>query len=133
MSKVEETLLFPIGVTAMKVPAWVKPGVWGGVVGAIAMMIIGFWAMGWTTGGTADRMARDRADSAVVAALLPFCVANADRDPDLTKLAKVKAEQSSYSRSQLVSDSGWATLPGMTTPDHGLASACSDKLQGPKI
>jgi hypothetical protein len=89
--------------------------------------------MGWTTGGTADRMARDRADSAVVAALLPFCVANADRDPDLTKLAKVKAEQSSYSRSQLVSDSGWATLPGMTTPDHGLASACSDKLQGPKI
>jgi hypothetical protein len=133
MSKVEDTLLFHIGVTAMKVPAWVKPGVWGGVVGAIAMMIVGFWAMGWTTGGTADRMARDRADSAVVAALLPFCVANADRDPDLTKLAKVKAEQSSYSRSQLVSDSGWATLPGMTTPDHGLASACSDKLQGPKI
>ena len=117
----------------MKVPVWVKPGVWGGVVGAIAMMIVGFWAMGWTTGGTADRMARDRADAAVVAALLPFCVANADRDPDLAKLAKVKAEQSSYSRSQLVSDSGWATLPGMTTPDRGLASACSDKLQGPKI
>jgi hypothetical protein len=129
----EETLLFHIGVTAMNVPVWVKPGVWGGVVGAIAMMIVGFWAMGWTTGGTADRMARDRADSAVVAALLPFCVANAERDPDLAKLAKLKTEQSSYSRGQIVSDSGWATLPGMTTPDHGLASACSDKLQGPKI
>jgi len=109
----------------MKVPVWVEPGIWGGVDGAIAMVIV-LWAIGWRTAGTADRMARDRADSAVVAALLPFCVANAERDPE--KLAKVKAEQSSYSRSQLVSDSGWATLPGMTRPDRGLASACSDKL-----
>jgi hypothetical protein len=123
----EETLLFhSSGVTAMKVPVWVGPGVWGGVVGAIATMIVGFWAIGWTTAGTADRMARDRADSAVVAALLPFCVANAERDPE--KLAKVRAEQSEWSRIQLVSDSGWATMPGMTRPDRGLASACSDKL-----
>lgn len=116
----------------MNVPVWVKPGIWGGVVGAIAIMIVGFWAMGWTTGGTADRMARDRADSAVVAALLPFCVANAERDPDVAKLAKLKAEQSDWTRSQLVSDAGWATMPGATTPVTGLASACSGKLQGPK-
>jgi len=106
----------------MKVPVWVGPGIWGGVVGASATMIVGFW---WTIAGTRyDPWPYDRQ----VAALLPFCVANAERDPDLTKLAKVKAEQSSYSRSQLVSDSGWATLPGMTRPDRGLASACSDKL-----
>jgi len=96
-------------------------------------MIIGFSNMGWTTARTADRMATDRANSAVVAALVPFCVANATRDPDQAKLAKVKAEQSEYDRSQLVSDAGWATLPGATTPADGLAHACSDKLQGPKV
>ncbi len=117
----------------MTVPTWVKPGICGAVVGAIAIMIIGFWQMGWTTAGNADRMAKDRADSAVVAALVPFCVANAERDPDQAKVAKVIAEQSGYSRSQLVSDAGWATQPGATTPTAGLASACSDKLQGPKI
>jgi hypothetical protein len=129
---VEETLLFRIGVTAMKVPTWVKPGIWGAVVGAIVIMIFGFWQMGWVTGGTADRMATDRANSAVVAALVPFCVAKAEHDPDQAKLAKVKAEQSGWSRSQLVSDDGWATMPGATTATAGLASACSDKLQGPK-
>lgn len=108
----------------MKVPTWVKPGIWGAVVGAIAIMFVGFWQMGWTTARTADRMATDRANSAV-AALVPFCVAKAEHDPDQAKLAKVKAEQSEYDRSQLVLGSGWATLPGMTTAPAGLASACS--------
>jgi hypothetical protein len=116
----------------MKVPTWVKPGIWGAVVGAIGIMIFGFWQMGWTTAGTANRMATDRAEAAVAAVLVPFCVANAERDPDQAKLAKVKAEQSGWTRSQLVSDAGWATQPGATTPTTGLASACSDKLQGPK-
>ena len=117
----------------MKVPTWVKPGVWGGVVGAVAIMILGFWQMGWVMGGTADRMATDRAEAAVAAALVPFCVAQAERDPDQTKLAKVKADQADWSRSQLVSDAGWATMPGATTATTGLASACSEKLKGPKV
>jgi len=109
----------------------VKPGIWGGVVGAVAIMVLGFWEMGWTTGGTAERMAKERADTAVVAALVPFCVASAQHDPDAANLAKFKAEGSSYSRTELVSKAGWATLPGMTSPDRALASACSDKLMGP--
>jgi hypothetical protein len=133
MSDVEETLLFHMGVLDMKVPTWLKPGIWGAVVGAIGIMILGFWQMGWVTGGAADRMARNRADTAVVAALVPFCVVNAERDPDGAKLASLKTAQSSYTRNQLVSDAGWATLPGMTSPDRELVSACSDKLQGPKV
>lgn len=116
----------------MRVPVWVKPGVWGSVVGAIAMVVFGFGEMGWTTGGTADRMARDRADAAVVAAFVPFCVAKAQQDADGAKLVKLGGETSSYSRRQIVMDSGWATMLGMTSPDNALASACSDKLQGPK-
>ena len=116
----------------MTVPTWVKPGVWGAVVGAVAIMILGFSQMGWTTGSTAERLAKDRADAAVVAALVPFCVASAERDPNPANLAKVKAESSSYSRADLISKAGWATMPGMTSPDGALATACSEKLQAPK-
>lgn len=112
----------------MQAPAYVKPGIWGGVVGAIAMMIVGFWGFGWTTAGTAERASKERADTAVVAALVPFCVAKAQQEGEGLKLVKLRAEQSSYSRSQLVRDSGWATVLGMASPDGALASACADKL-----
>jgi hypothetical protein len=116
----------------MRVPVWVKTGAWGGVIGAIAISILGFSQMGWTTGGSADRMATERANAAVVAALVPFCVAKAQQDADGAKLVKLGGESSSYSRRQIVIDAGWATMLGMTSPDNALASACSDKLQGPK-
>jgi hypothetical protein len=128
---VQETLLFLIGVIAVNVPTWVTPGICGAVVGATATIIVGFSAMGWVTAAAAERMGWDRADSAVVAALVPFCVANAEQDLDRTKLPNLKAEQSPSSRNQLVSDSGWATMPGMTSPNLRLLSACSDKLRGP--
>jgi len=100
----------------MRVPVWVKPGVWGSVVGAIAISILGFNQMGWTTGGTADRMATERANAAVVAAFVPFCVAKAQQDTDKAKLVKLGGETSSYSRRQIVMDAGWATMLGMPSP-----------------
>ena len=113
----------------MKLPEWLKPGIWGGVIGAIAIAIVGFSQMGWTTASTAERMAKERADSAVVAALVPFCVAKAQQDTDGAKLTKFRSETSSYSRSELVKTYGWATLAGMSSPDYALTQACSDKLQ----
>src|SRR6266849_918944 len=94
-----------MGGTAMQVPTWVKPGIWGAVVGAVAMCIVGFWGLGWTTSGTAQRAGQERVDAAVLVALVPFCVAKAQLDPDTTKLAKLRAETSPYTRTQLVKDS----------------------------
>jgi hypothetical protein len=116
----------------MKIPTISSTTIWATGIGAVAVMIVGFWGLGWTTARSAERMANDRAEAAVVTALVPFCVANAEHDADPAKLVKFKAEESSYSRSQLVADSGWATMPGTSEPDRALASACSDKLQGPK-
>jgi hypothetical protein len=117
----------------MKTPEWTKPAVWGAVVGAVATVIVGFSQMGWTTAHSAASMADQRAETAVIAALVPFCVANAERDGDAAKLVKFKAEESEYSRNAIVSDAGWATMPGMSSPDRGLASACAEKLRGPKV
>ena len=33
--------------------AWLKPGIWGAVVGSILTMIVGFSWGGWTTSSTA--------------------------------------------------------------------------------
>jgi hypothetical protein len=98
-------------------------------VGAAATMIVGFSYMGWSTAGSTNRIATERASAAVVSALVPFCMAKAQHDVDPAKLAKFKSETSSYSRSDLVRSSGWATLPGMTAPDYALAQVCSERLQ----
>src|ERR1019366_3327523 len=109
----------------MQSPVGLKPGLWGAVAGAIGMAIVGFWQLGWTTLGTAEQLAQQRADTAVVAALVPFCVVKAGQDPDKTVLAKFRAEESSYSRSDMVTKAGWATLAGGKSSDDALARACS--------
>jgi hypothetical protein len=112
----------------MEIPPSVKPGLWGAAAGAIAMAIVGFSYLGWTTAATSEKLARETADTAVVAALVPFCVVKAQADPDQATLTKFQAEQSSYSRSDIVMKAGWATVGGETTGSNALARACAEKL-----
>lgn len=116
----------------MEVPVWTKPALWGVAVGAIGIAIVGFSELGWMTANSAERIAQDRADTAVVAALVPFCVIKAQQDPDKAALRKLQAEDSSYTRDDMVTKAGWATVGGDTSPDSGLANACSEKLHGMK-
>ena len=46
----------------------------GAAAGAIATMFVGFYWGGWSLGSTADKMAKERSELAVVAALAPVCV-----------------------------------------------------------
>lgn len=105
---------------------------WGMASGAVIMAIVGFSQLGWKTAASAEQLAQDRADTAVVAALVPFCVAKAQEDTEQAALAKFRTEQSSYSRSDLVVKAGWATLGMAKSPDSALASACSAKLYAMK-
>ena len=70
----------------MQIPVWLKPGLWGAASGAVVMAIVGFSQLGWKTEGTAEQLAQDRADTAVVAALVPFCVAKAQMTPSKRRL-----------------------------------------------
>jgi hypothetical protein len=45
----------------------------GAAAGVVASIVIGFYWGGWMTGSTANRLAAERADTAVVAALMPVC------------------------------------------------------------
>lgn len=88
----------------MAIPAQVKPAIWGAVGGAIAAMIIGFVWGGWVTGGTSERAAGTAAQTAVVQAFVPLCVAKAEQQPDQLTLLK---QESSYSRTGFVTKAGW--------------------------
>ena len=107
----------------MQIPGWVKPGVWGVVIGGAVATVVGFSVGGWVTGGTAEEMANTRAETAVVAAFTPICVANAQREPE--KLAQLKAE-SSWQRDTFVEKAGWADGAGTAYRDE-VAEACAPK------
>ena len=107
---------------------WLKPAVWGVIGGSVATMIVGFSWMGWVGGGTAERMAVERASSAVIVALTPACVASFMQQPNAA--AKLAAFQKidSWKQRQFVEEGGWATPRGDKSPNSGLANACADQL-----
>ncbi|SRR6266571_2294672 len=117
----------------MQIPAQTKPALWGAVGGAIALAIVGFSWGGWVTGGTAAQIAKQRAESAVVAALAPICVDKfqhaADAGANLAALKKVN----SWQQGSFIESGGWATMPGATSPDSAVARACAEILGNPKI
>ena len=60
----------------------IKLGLWGALGGAIVLAIIGFSWLGWVTGGTAQGMAEEMAENAVVARLAPICVEQFKKDSE---------------------------------------------------
>jgi hypothetical protein len=109
-------------------PSWLKPGIWGAIIGAVGSMIIGFSWLGWTLGSSADRAAQQRTELALTSALTPICVQNFMRQPDAPKkLIGLKAIDS-WKQSEFVEQGGWATMPGSTAPAQGVASACAEAL-----
>jgi len=91
-------------------------------------MIVGFSWMGWVGGGAAERMAVERASSAVIVALTPACVASFMQQPNAA--AKLAAFQKidSWKQRQFVEEGGWATPRGDKSPNSGVANACADQL-----
>ena len=106
----------------------IKPGLWGAAGGAIVLAIIGFAWGGWVTGGTAQKMAEEMAEDAVVGRLAPICVEQYNQDSEKDqKLEELKAE-SSWKRKDYVEKQGWATFPGQKNPDRKVAEKCAEML-----
>jgi hypothetical protein len=112
----------------MNLPPSLRPAIWGMVIGAAAISVLGFSSFGWTLGSTAERMARERAQTAVVGALAPICVEKFQHQADAaTKLVEFN-KVSSWDRRSIIEKGGWATMPGSDTPNSAVASACAEQL-----
>jgi hypothetical protein len=103
----------------------------GAVAGAVATMFVGFYWGGWSLGSTADKMAKERSDLAVVAALAPVCVDKFRALPDAeAKQAAVSKIESWKRRDEFPKE--LVTLPGESYPSTALVDACYTLLVAPK-
>ena len=100
----------------------------GACLGAAATAIIGFNWGGWTLQSTAREMAVRDTSTALVAVLAPMCVdkfrTGADGTSNMTEFKKV----STWQQDTFIQKGGWATFPGMSSPDLAVARACATLL-----
>ena len=106
----------------------IKLGLWGAVGGAIVLLIIGFGFGGWVKGSTAQRMAEEMAEDAVLDRLAPICVVKFNQDPEKDQKLKELKKESSWQRDDYVIKQGWATMPGEKEPDRKVANECARRL-----
>ena len=101
----------------------------GAAAGAAATMIVGFNWGGWALGSTVDKVAKDRADSAVVVALAPICVDKFRQAQNATEnLSELNKISYAWDRGSFVEKGGWATMPGAASPDSAVARACAEMI-----
>ena len=112
----------------MNTPEWIKPGIYGAVIGAAVVGILGFTWGGWVTSGTANDRAMAMSHDDVVAAMVPVCLDMARTDPDrAAKIATIR-DASTFQRRDALMEAGWATVPGADSPDRDIARACLASL-----
>lgn len=107
---------------------WLKPTLWGAVLGSVVTMIAGFGWMGWTLGHTAERMAVERANGAIVVALTPSCISQFMQQPNAAVKLKELQGTDTWRQREYVEAGGWATPAGGKTPNSELATACAAGL-----
>jgi hypothetical protein len=103
----------------------------GAVVGAVATMIVGFNWGGWSLSSTADKMAKEQSDLAVVRALAPVCADKFRALPDAAAKTVALSKVDSWKRADEFPKE-FVTLPGETYPSSALVAACSTLLLAPK-
>lgn len=112
----------------MKFPSETKPALLGAMAGAVALAFYGFTWGGWVTAGSADKASKQRAETAVVSALVPVCVAKFNGTADVAVHAAALKKASSWEQGPYVEKGGWANMPGTTTANSDLARACAETL-----
>ncbi len=103
----------------------------GGAGGAAVAIIVGFGWGGWSLPSTADRMAKERSDVAVVAALAPVCADKFRALPDAEAKTMALSKADSWKRGDKFPKE-LVTLPGQSYPSSDLVFACSTLLLAPK-
>jgi hypothetical protein len=109
-----------------------KAMIWSFIFGAAAMVVLTL-STGWLT---TQSVVQQKAEAARTAALVPFCVANAQNDP-LWKSADPKHSSDafydkSWGQDTFVENAGWATMPGSDSADPKVADACAKALEKAK-
>ena len=92
---------------------------------------VGFYWGGWSLGSTADKMAKERSELAVIAALAPVCADKFRALPDAEAKQVALSKVDSWKRRDEFPKE-FVTLPGESYPNSALVDACYTLLLAPK-
>jgi hypothetical protein len=121
-----------MGGGKMTIPSWVKPGVWGLVLGALAWWGVLFWGFGWVSAQNAHQLADDQARAAVVAVASPYCATRFEQQANaVASWQALKKSADDYNQGDYIEKGGWAAISG-TKPasdfTDAVADACATQL-----
>jgi hypothetical protein len=105
----------------------------GVALGFVLATAVGFnWfgsGFGWILGSTAEKLAKERARTEVVAVLAPLCVENFRRSENAaTSLAELKKIETNYTRQAYIEKARWDVMAGSKDAVYGVSAACADAL-----
>jgi len=103
----------------------------GAAAGAVATIFVGFYWGGWLLGSTTYKMAKERSELAVVAALAPVCADKFCALPDAEAKQVALSKLDSWKRRDEF-PTEFVTLPGESYRNSDLVDACYTLLLAPK-
>ena len=95
----------------------------GAAAGAVATIFVGFYWGGWSLGSTTYKIAKERSELAVIAALAPVCADKFRALPDVAAKTIALSKVESWKREEEFPKE-FVTLPGETSPSSALVKAC---------
>ncbi len=109
-----------------KIPAWIKPAVWGVIGGALVWWGVLAWGLGWVSPTNAKTMADNETQSAVIAATAPYCVERFEQQANaVVAWQKLKKSADNYNQDDFLVKGGWTAAPG-AKPNSDFANAIAD-------
>ncbi|WP_157019244.1 hypothetical protein [Mesorhizobium xinjiangense] len=101
---------------------------WSVVGAAVATVLIGFTAGGWTTGGSAKLMAAQSARDAKAELAATFCVERFVTADGADKHFAELKEASSWQRDDFIEDGGWVKFAGIEDAIPGASERCAGEI-----
>jgi hypothetical protein len=101
---------------------------WFAALAVAATLIVGFSGAGWVSASTAQQRVTEATQAARHELAAAICVEEFMARVDAqARLAKLKTADY-WSRSELVADGGWATMPDRKEPNRVVAMMCAARL-----
>jgi hypothetical protein len=110
----------------------VKPSLWTGAGGVVVGMLLLSYGFGFISPTTAEKLARTRSETAVIAVLAPVCADKFRALPDVAARTATLVANKDYSyKMREAFPSDLITLPGKSYPDSDLTAACASLILAP--
>lgn len=102
--------------------------VWTAVGASALTMAVGFFGLGWVTGGTAEEMAEDARSSGHAELAAAICAENFRTTPAALEQYNEISDMSGFRQRQFIEDQPWALMPGAESVGRETAQLCATKI-----